>query len=137
MTTLSQLLSEFSELSWEDRIVAMKPIRRGRLTIVLSGTPRRLTKAGASRMKREFRKQICEYNRQQGIGQPVRNIFSGEFVQPGSAIYTRTLRACRIERIHSTCREILSTDPFPHPRTGKSISQGSVLGRKLVKRCSR
>jgi hypothetical protein len=136
MVSLSEILSQFRSLSWDERIQAMTPLRQGRLTLILSGNTYRVTKNGRFRLKREFRKQICEYNRQQGIGQPIRSIFSGEFVQPGSAVYTRTLRACRIERIHSTCREILSSDPFPHPRTGKIISHGSVLGRRLVKRCS-
>lgn len=137
MVSLSEILSQFRYLSWDERNQAMIPLRKGRLTLILSGTSFLLTKNGRFRLKREFRKQICEYNRQQGIGQPIRSIFSGEFIQPGSAVYTRTLRVCRIERIHSTCREILSSDPFPHPRSGRPVSHGSGLGRRLVKRCSR
>jgi hypothetical protein len=136
MVSLSNILSQFRSLNWDDRIEVMDPVRRGSLNLILFGNSYRLTKNGRMRLKREYRKQICEYNRQQGIGQPIRSIFSGKFVQPGSAIYTRTLRACKIERIHSTCREILSSDPFPHPRTGQPVSRGSILGRRLVRKCS-
>jgi len=135
MVNISQLIDEFRVLDWDQKILSMQPLRRGVRRITIRNTSYRLSKTGVFRLKREFRKEICEYNRKQPIDQPIRSIFSGEFVSPGTSIYTRSLRACRLERIHSTCREILTQDPFPHPRTGFPVSPGSVLGRALRRKC--
>ena len=137
MVNISQLIDEFRVLTWEQKIISMQPLRRGVRRINIRNNIYRLSKTGVFRLKREFRKEICEYNRKQPIDQPIRSIFSGEFVFPGTSSYTRSLRACRIERIYSTCREILSRDPFPHPRTGISLSANSVLGRSLRRKCSK
>jgi hypothetical protein len=134
--TLTELLEKFQGFSWEDRIGAMAPLRKGGRIITLSGNSFRLTPHAVSRFRREFRRQICEYNRSQPLQRPIRSIYSGEFVLPGTRAYTRTLRICRLERIHSTCREILAAESsFPHPRTGKPVLSHSKLGGRLRRKC--
>jgi len=139
MKTVRELVSYFEGLTtWESKNSFIANLKStNSKSIKISGTLYRIGKSGRTRIIRSFRKMVCQFNRNQSIDQPVRSLFTGEFVQPGTANYTKTLKACGIKRIYSTCREVLSSGgaQFPNPDTGASVLKDSEEGRKLTRRC--
>lgn len=138
MRKIDQLIEDFRSLpNWDEKIVVIRAIRSGRKLLMLNGIEYNIGESGVKRLKAELRKEVCEFNRKQKIDSPVRNVFTGELIQPGTRAYTRTLNLCKIKRIYSTCSEILSQDVFPHPKTAKPVRGRSLLGRKLRRMCLR
>ena len=136
--TVKELVTYFEGLTtWESKnsfIANLKGTRSK--TIDINGTVYRIGKSGRTQIMRSFRRMVCEFNRKQMIDQPVRSLFNGNFIQPGTANYTKTLKACGVRRLYSTCKEILSSEgQIPNPDTGANISKDSVKGRRLIRRC--
>jgi len=136
--TVRELVSYFEGLTtWESRNSFIANLKStGSRSINVNGTDYRIGKTGRTKFMRSFRKMVCQYNRKQRIDQPVRSLFTGEFIQPGTGNYTKTLKACGIRRLYSTCREILdSRGQFPNPVSGALVAKDSEEGRKLTRRC--
>ena len=136
--TVEDLVEYFEGLgSWDRKNEFVANLKRkSGSSIVIDGVSYKLGKNGKMRIIRSFRRMVCEYNRKQKIDQPVRSLFTGEFIEPGTSNYTKTLRACRIVRYYSTCKEIMSEDEtFKNPSSGKMVRRDSDKGRTLLRRC--
>jgi hypothetical protein len=133
---MSKALKVFNGLTeWEDVIKVMRQLRQRKRIIQVGeqefGNSKTLTRT----LKISFRGRVCRFNRERKIDEPIRGIYSGEFVKVGSWEYARTIRICRISRMYSTCAEIKSQDVFPHPRTGAPVLRNSLTGKKLIRGC--
>lgn len=135
--TTEELVEYFDGLeTWERKIefVARMKTKSGS-SVLIDGVSYKLGKNGKMRIIRRFRELICEYNRKQRIDQPVRSLYTGQFVTPGTANYTKTLKACRIARYYSTCGEIMKNETFKNPLNGRTVRRDSLKGKALLRRC--
>lgn len=126
----------FNGLSeWEEVNKVMRQLRQRKRIIQIGNEEFGNTKTLTRSLKVSFRRRVCQFNRERKIDEPIRGIYSGEFVKVGSWEYARTVRICRISRMYSTCSEINNQDVFPHPRTGAPVLRNTITGKKLIRGC--
>lgn len=121
---MTELFTEYRSLkNWDDKIVLIRNSK---------------ARVGKNhRLFRLFKKEICEFNARQKIGDPIRSLFSGKLLQPGTVYYNRTLRRCNIVRHHSSCKDILKGEGgvLVDPISGRRIKRSSRKAAKIVKKC--
>lgn len=139
MKKIKDLIEYYQSMgSWDDKINFIATLKSSSSKVFRVKEDEYLVgKLGRSRIIRIFRKDICEYNRLRKINEPVRNIFTGTFVEPGNPNYTKTLKYCGIRRLYSTCLETLiaSEQNIVDPQSGKSVPARSRRGKAVIRRC--
>lgn len=124
---------------WDTLIDAYSDIKKSRGSkLIIKGEAFYINYLIRVKLVKYFRRKVCRYNREQPIDSPIRNIYTGKFVTPENPNYHKTLRVCKIKRLYSTCREIMSdpSDPyFLDPLTGERVKRDSGYGRNVVKKC--
>jgi hypothetical protein len=122
---MTELIKEYLSLkNWDDKIVFIRRVR-GKI-----GKNHRVYKI--------FKTEVCKFNARQKIGDPIRSLFSGKLLQPGSVYYKRTLRRCNIVRHHSSCKDVLGGEgeSLIDPITGKIIKRSGRRASKIIRKCS-
>lgn len=107
MRKIDQLVGDFRNLSsWEEKIAVIRAIRSGRRTLIINNVEYKVGKTGVKSLKTELRLEVCEFNRTRKFDEPIRSVFTGEFLQPGSKAYSRSLNACKIVRVRPDGRRM-------------------------------
>jgi len=123
---MSDMIDEYRSLkTWDEKIDFIRRNRR---------------KLGArTNVMREFRREVCDFNTRQPISKPIRSIFTGRFLQPGTYQYKKTLQRCNIVRHHSFCKDFVESgnDTLTDPVSGRRLSRRGRMARRVIRRCYR
>jgi hypothetical protein len=133
--SLMEYLHHMSD--WNDLITSIDKIKKAKRVVELSNGIRYIIGGiiGKKRAMEVLRVRVCNYNRKQKISENIRSVFTGKLISPGTSMYSRTLRICRIRRYYSTCREIVERETFLHPISGKRLTSSSWTGKKIIRKC--
>lgn len=140
MPSKDQALVLFSRVKgWNKRGAIIRQLRRGIKNIDFDGEMYYVSPVSRKKIIRKFENEVCEYNRNQKIGSKIRGIRGGGKIPPGKKNYYSTLDRCNIVRHYSTCREILNprTRLIKNPRSGRTYTRKSRMGKKLIRTCSK
>lgn len=115
-------VEEYKTLSsWDDKVVYVRNAKR---------------RVGKNReLMRVFREEVCKFNSQQRLNDPIRSVFTGRLITPGSWRYVLSLKRCNIIHHHLECYDVGKSQILKDPISGRQLKRTNKNIRNFVRKC--